>query len=620
MAHRQVGHRTGETTELVEDGGDPVGIDGAVVHRDRRRLLLDRETGMRVDERGQADDEVGPPRPDHRVELLGESDVELRAVGADEVDLRGQPRERREVAQGASRDHGDVGLGQRGEVPQRHAGLAQREGSHRVVDDRGDRAVVVARHEQVGGLGEPVEARRQLVIEGGALHDAEAIGRGATFPRVTSPGSSTDAAACYRHHDRRAGVICQRCDRPICTACMHQASVGFHCPECVKGSGQRVFRGPPVFDPIVTKVLIGINVAAWLASTAQSGTPFAISPRLRADGGLFASLVVQGQQHAVGVAEGQWYRLVSSGFLHDGLLHLGFNMYALWVLGPSLERLLGRGRFVGLYGASLLGGALGALLLSPDSPTVGASGALFGLFGAVAVFQRAGGQSLWRSGIGQVLLLNLLFTFAVPGISIGGHVGGMIANAAVGGVSWPCCGRANPWVGVGLAVAGRCSSSRRSTSRRTLSCSASGERAARARRLRRQTHRRTGAPSAAPIGPPIHQGKRSSSLQAKRVRSPASGVSVNRPSPWTTPTWRTPMASFGLQSVISMRSTRRNGPMRVWQSKVVPTPSWADEVNAIRSASAIHSTCEEITARSAHTVAGSAASSVVTSIATIAGG
>lgn len=210
---------------------------------------------------------------------------------------------------------------------------------------------------------------------------------------------------------------------------MHQASVGFQCPECVKDGKQKVIRGPVAFDPIVTKVLIGINVLAWLWSSSQSGSISRISGQVLFDFGL-----VGGERSGIGVANGELYRLITSGFLHDGFIHIGFNMYALWILGPQLERALDRTRFVALYVASLLGGAAGVMLLDPDSFTVGASGAVFGLFGAVAVIQRAAGVNIWASGIGQVLALNLLLTFAIPRISVGGHVGGLIVGAVVGAV------------------------------------------------------------------------------------------------------------------------------------------------------------------------------------------
>ncbi|MEM7142180.1 MAG: rhomboid family intramembrane serine protease [Actinomycetota bacterium] len=206
---------------------------------------------------------------------------------------------------------------------------------------------------------------------------------------------------------------------------MHQASVGFHCPECVRGTSQQVFRGAPVFDPIVTKVLIGLNVIAFLFSLS--------SARADIDFGLLAQGFVRGEGF-IGVAEGEYYRFVSSGFMHAGMFHLAFNMYALWILGPQLERVFDRPRFIALYFASMLGGATGVMLLDPNALTVGASGAIFGLFGAIAVIQRSMGINIWSSGLGPILGLNLLITFTIPQISVGGHVGGLVIGAVVGGL------------------------------------------------------------------------------------------------------------------------------------------------------------------------------------------
>ncbi len=224
---------------------------------------------------------------------------------------------------------------------------------------------------------------------------------------------------------------------------MHQASVGFHCPECVKGGTQQVFRGAPTFDPIVTKVLIGVNVLVFLLGNWATSTDF----------GLIGLGFVRGEG-LVGVAEAEYYRLVTSGFLHASLFHLGFNMYALWILGPQLERVFERPRFVMLYAVSLLGGSTGVMILDPDALTVGASGAIFGLFGAIAVTQKSMGVSIWSSGLGPILGLNLLITFAVPQISVGGHLGGLVAGAAVGGLYIGMIrARQSEWVALGVAGA-----------------------------------------------------------------------------------------------------------------------------------------------------------------------
>lgn len=235
---------------------------------------------------------------------------------------------------------------------------------------------------------------------------------------------------------------------------MNQASVGFHCPECVKGSAQPVFRGPPQpLDPIATKVLIGVNLLVFVWAVAESGSVTSIGIEALRRGGLFATGLDPSGAGLIGVTEGEWYRLVSSGFLHSGLMHLAFNMYALWILGPQLERALGRPRFVALYFVSMLGGAAGVMLLDPDVATVGASGAIFGLFGAVAVIQKSLGGSIWRTGIGQLLVLNLLITFAVGSISVGGHLGGLVAGTAVSAVFVATARvRQAMWVGLGVAA------------------------------------------------------------------------------------------------------------------------------------------------------------------------
>lgn len=209
---------------------------------------------------------------------------------------------------------------------------------------------------------------------------------------------------------------------------MRQASVGFHCPDCAGSRPTEVVTGRAAFgranDPVATKVLIGLNVAVFVVMAVTSGEPG------RAAGPVFE----QGATWGPGVATGEWYRLVSGAFLHAGFLHLGMNMFLLWLLGQVLEPALGRVRFVGVYVASLLGGALGVMLLDPGAPTVGASGAVFGLMGALVVLQLRAGQSPFQSGIGTLVVLNLVITFVVPGISIGGHIGGLVAGglAAVG--------------------------------------------------------------------------------------------------------------------------------------------------------------------------------------------
>ena len=152
------------------------------------------------------------------------------------------------------------------------------------------------------------------------------------------------------------------------------------------------------------------------------------------DGGLFARAWLRegGTVSWIGVDTGEYYRIFTSAFLHDGIFHLAFNMYALWLLGQLLEAGFGRLKFLSLYLVSLLGGAFGVLLISPNSPTVGASGAVFGLMGAMVLVQRAISTNLWRSPLFMLLMINLVFTLVVPRVSVGGHFGGLGAGALMG--------------------------------------------------------------------------------------------------------------------------------------------------------------------------------------------
>ncbi len=272
---------------------------------------------------------------------------------------------------------------------------------------------------------------------------------------------------CYRHPDRRGGVSCQRCDRLICVDCMRQASVGFHCPECTARSGAGPVTVSPqaaesASPPVVTRVLLALNGLAFLYSVVLSrsaGGITRIDQGLLIDGGLFARarLIDGGAVRWIGVDTGEYYRLVTSAFLHDGVFHLAFNMYALWLLGQLLEAGFGRARLLALFVVSMLGASFGALLLAPNSPTVGASGAVFGLMGAMVLVQRAIGSNLWRSPLMMILMLNLAFTLLVPRISVGGHLGGLVAGAGMGALMLAFERRGAPrwatvWVGGMLSV------------------------------------------------------------------------------------------------------------------------------------------------------------------------
>jgi membrane associated rhomboid family serine protease len=200
---------------------------------------------------------------------------------------------------------------------------------------------------------------------------------------------------------------------------MTPTPVGMRCPECSKDRTKVRTIRTPSDEPIVTYVLIAINVLAFLGSLAGGG---AVATR----GG--GSVIDNGALFGPDVADGEYWRLVTSGFLHAGLIHIAFNMYLLYILGTLLEPAIGRGRFIVLYFTSLLGGSLGALAIQPDTLTVGASGAVFGLMGGAVVTMRARGFDPMASGIPALIALNLLITFVFPGIAIGGHIGGLIAG------------------------------------------------------------------------------------------------------------------------------------------------------------------------------------------------
>ena len=192
---------------------------------------------------------------------------------------------------------------------------------------------------------------------------------------------------------------------------MHQASVGFHCPECARqgppeGGDRRELRT----QPVVTMVLVAANLAIFVADAISRGRLGNSLGEWGDDGALFGPAV----------AAGDWWRPITAGFLHVGLVHVGFNMFLLWQLGSLLEPAVKRIPFTVLYVLSLLGGSFLVLVLSPDSVTVGAWGAVFGLMGAAFVALRSPGIDPFSTGIRPLIVINLLFTFALPGISIGG--------------------------------------------------------------------------------------------------------------------------------------------------------------------------------------------------------
>lgn len=202
---------------------------------------------------------------------------------------------------------------------------------------------------------------------------------------------------------------------------MTSTPVGMRCPECARQKTQ--VRSPIGVagrsDAPVTFALIVVLVAVFLAEMFSGG-----SSGLNGGG----KLIREGGLYAAGVADGEWYRIFTSAFLHAGLIHLGFNLFALYILGTLLEPAIGSVRFAGIYLASILAGSLGVLVINPNELSVGASGGIFGLMAAAFLIARDRGLDELASQIGFFVVLNLVFTFSIPNISIGAHIGGLIGG------------------------------------------------------------------------------------------------------------------------------------------------------------------------------------------------
>jgi membrane associated rhomboid family serine protease len=256
------------------------------------------------------------------------------------------------------------------------------------------------------------------------------------------------APVCYRHRNRETYLRCVRCDKPICADCRIDAPVGFQCPDCV-AQGRRTVRRPrSAFGGstsgaagTVTKALIGVNVAMFVLSLLIGG--------MGAVGGAVTQLhlaLAQYSRPAVApvellgslhllptVANGGEYRLLTSTFMHYGVIHLLFNMVVLWILGRVLERDLGSLRFLAVYLLAGLAGSVATYLFaSPEVWSAGASGSIYGLFGALILVNRH--LSRDNTGIFVLLALNLALTFVVPSISITGHLGGLVGGLLCGAV------------------------------------------------------------------------------------------------------------------------------------------------------------------------------------------
>jgi membrane associated rhomboid family serine protease len=242
-----------------------------------------------------------------------------------------------------------------------------------------------------------------------------------------------DLPACARHPDRPTGLRCVRCERPACPDCLREASVGYQCVDCVN-EGAKSVRTPRTIGGaratrsrslIVVPALIGVNVAAFAATAIQAGSIVANDR---------STLFLDGTLVPAYVSAGEWWRLITSGFLHFGNyggygpVHLLFNMFALWVIGRDLEVALGRGRFLAVYLLALLGGSTAVMLFGDAGGGVaGASGAVYGLFGGIAVVVFK--AKLNPAPVLTLIAINVFLSITLPGISLLGHVGGLVAGA-----------------------------------------------------------------------------------------------------------------------------------------------------------------------------------------------
>ena len=266
-----------------------------------------------------------------------------------------------------------------------------------------------------------------------------------------TPVPPAGTPVCYRHPGRETYIRCNRCDRPICPDCMREAAVGHQCPECV-AEGRRTqrqtrtaFGGSTLGrQGYVTITLIAANVLMLLVSLASSRNPGGavagggFGGLLGGQTPLMDKLAVIGQcgdprvgpLAPCGVASGEYYRLFTAMFMHYGALHLLMNMYALWILGRSLEAFLGPVRFLALYLVAGLGGNVAAYVFQPGALSAGASTAIFGLFGALFLVLRRLGLN--AAAVLPIIIVNLVFTLTVPGISIAGHLGGFVVGGLIG--------------------------------------------------------------------------------------------------------------------------------------------------------------------------------------------
>jgi membrane associated rhomboid family serine protease len=251
--------------------------------------------------------------------------------------------------------------------------------------------------------------------------------------------STTQTQYCYRHPDRETGLSCSECGRPICADCANFGPVGIRCPDHASarkaGPTTRIKPRPVLRTPgialgtnraPVTYTLIALNVLIYLIGASQFGGLSSPGSGIGLPGSIYRRAVLFGPW----VPHGGWYRLVTSMFLHENLLHIGFNMYVLWAIGRIVEQYLGTARYLGLYFVAGLAGSAGALLQAPTTAILGASGAIFGVLGAMLILEWQATGSL--AGQAMVLIvINLGLSFVIPNIAWGGHVGGLIGGILI---------------------------------------------------------------------------------------------------------------------------------------------------------------------------------------------
>jgi membrane associated rhomboid family serine protease len=235
-------------------------------------------------------------------------------------------------------------------------------------------------------------------------------------------------ATCYRHPGRETGVACSNCGRPICPDCMTTSPVGMRCPECARQVTKvRTIRAKTHRGHEATIALIVINVIVFLAEGSGAFTLASTGNSWLLNHGLLVGPYVRSTA-IPGIPAHEYYRLITSGFLHLDFLHIASNMYVLYWVGRLLEPAIGRSRFLTIYFTGLLAGSLGVMILSPLTSTAGASGAIFALMGGAFTEAQRRGIDAVRNQLVLLIALNLVFTLSVPHVSIGAHLGGLVGG------------------------------------------------------------------------------------------------------------------------------------------------------------------------------------------------